>query len=157
MAGLPAWRVAVVEAAESQIGVHELTDHNDGEPATRYTTMSNGTVRNVPWCAYFVRWCYARGGIVIPGNEWQLGAVAELRRQCSLVGRLRGKGELPRPGDIVFYAGRGESDAGPGDHCGIVKCFDLGVVHTIEGNVKHAVMRQQHNNGSKRVDCYGFF
>ena len=46
----------------SQIGVRELTGHNDGIMVETYLS-SVGLEKGYPWCAAFVKWCYLKAGV----------------------------------------------------------------------------------------------
>lgn len=126
--------VAVIAAAE--IGItEEPLGSNRGPPFDRYALR--GDVVG-PWCARFVRWCYERAERPLPGNPYDLGNVAAMRARLDAHGALV---KDPRPGDIGFVWGRGKSDAGSGNHCFIVERVEGRNVHTIEGNLGHAVVR----------------
>lgn len=144
----------VVSIAQSQLGVVEDTGNNDGLPSVRYMRAK----RTVPWCAYFVLWCYERAGLTIPGNWWKLGAVSYLEHQLRLCGQVVDRDQLDQvqPGAIILFANRGDSDTGPGRHCGIVVQAGLGQVETIEGNVLHGVRRRLYAADSSRVSGYGW-
>jgi hypothetical protein len=46
----------------SQVGVRELTNHNDGKEVEMYLHTC-GLGRGYAWCAAFVKWCYMQCGI----------------------------------------------------------------------------------------------
>ena len=140
-----------LEHAISQLGVREATGRNDGIPATRY---NDGEAK--PWCASFVRWCFEQAGAPLPGKRWLLPSVAHMERalQGAQAWASRELAE-PAPGDIIFFADRGGSDAGPGRHVGIVERVQGARVHTIEGNLGDAVRRTSHALASRRITGYG--
>lgn len=135
-------------AAQSQIGVREATGNNDGVPAQRY---SNG--RREPWCANFVAWSFRQAGHPLPGNQRSLAGVQYMENQMKANGMFhRG---TPQPGDIIFFANRGGSDAGGGRHVGIVERVENGRVHTVEGNSSNSVRRRSYDLNNSRISGYG--
>ena len=58
-------RAALIETAQSQIGVREATGHNDGVQVELYLEVSN-LKRGNPWCAAFVAWCFKQCSIAAP-------------------------------------------------------------------------------------------
>lgn len=137
-----------LNAARSQLGVREATGRNDGLPANRY---SNG--RREPWCANFVAWSFRQAGTPLPGNQRSLASVQYMEDQMKANGMFhRG---TPQPGDIIFFANRGGSDAGRGRHVGIVEKVENGRVHTIEGNSSNAVRRRSYALNNPRISGYG--
>lgn len=135
-------------AAQSQIGVREATGRNDGVPAQRY---SNG--RREPWCANFVAWSFRQAGTPLPGNQRSLAGVQYMENQMKRNNMFhRG---TPQPGDIIFFANRGGSDAGSGRHVGIVERVENGRVHTVEGNSSNSVRRRSYDLNNARISGYG--
>lgn len=53
----------IVAVYYSQIGVRELTGHNDGKQVEMYLSTV-GLGRGNPWCAAFVKYCYLKANIV---------------------------------------------------------------------------------------------
>jgi hypothetical protein len=53
----------------SQIGVRELTGHNDGAMVETYL-KSVGLSKGNPWCAAFVKWSFIRAGYSPPITGW---------------------------------------------------------------------------------------
>lgn len=137
-----------LDVARSQVGVREATGRNDGLPANRY---SNG--RREPWCANFVAWSFRQAGTPLPGNQRSLASVQYMEDQMKANGMFhRG---TPQPGDIIFFANRGGSDAGRGRHVGIVERVENGRVHTIEGNSSNSVRRRSYDLNNPRISGYG--
>lgn len=139
---------SVVDIARSQLGVQETTGRNDGVPADRYAFGEE-----VPWCAAFVAWCFREAGTPLPGNRWHLRSVAYLESGL----RARGaKVADPRPGDIVVFRSRMQSDVAPwGNHVGIVEVAADRRIRTIEGNTANAVRRRAYAVKDPRIT--GFF
>ena len=139
---------SALAAARSQLGVREATGRNDGIPAQRY---SNG--RREPWCANFVAWSFRQAGKQLPGNQRSLASVQYMEDQMKKAGRFhRG---VPKPGDIIFFKNRGNSDRGGGRHVGIVERVANGRVYTIEGNSSNAVRRRSYPLNHWRISGYG--
>jgi hypothetical protein len=61
--------VSVQKIYTSQIGVRELTGHNDGVQVEKYL-MNIGASKGDPWCAAFVRWCFDQAGIKTTINAY---------------------------------------------------------------------------------------
>lgn len=137
--------------AASQVGVREATGNNDGLPAQRY---SNG--RKEPWCANFVAWTFRQSGNPLPGNQRSLASVQNMEDEMKKAGKFfpRGSG-TPKPGDVIFFGNRGQSDRGPGRHVGIVDRVENGKVYTIEGNSGNAVARRSYDLNNARITGYG--
>jgi hypothetical protein len=53
----------------SQIGVRELTGHNDGIQVVNYLHNA-GASQGDPWCAAFVRWCFDQAGVKTTINAY---------------------------------------------------------------------------------------
>lgn len=62
-------RQALVELAEHELGVRELTGKNDGERVEAYLA-SAGLKKGQPWCAAYISWVYARMGYLKPRSGW---------------------------------------------------------------------------------------
>lgn len=140
-----------LEHALTQLGVTEATGNNDGVPAERY---NNGEAK--AWCAAFVAWCFAQAGTPLPGNQWKLPAVEYMEGNLRIrdawwpAGLVLLATKQPRPGDIVFYRWRLDSDpeadrSTPARHVELVEAFDPTTVRltTIGGNVRNAVRRNE--------------
>ncbi len=116
---------AIINEAGSQLGVTELTGHNDG-PAVESYLRAVGLGKGYPWCMAFVYWCAKKasenlelinplkctGGVL---DEWQSSTNTRIT--------------APGPGCQFFM------HHPTGYHTGIVTgVFENGVLHTIEGN-----------------------
>ena len=122
--------------AASQIGVRELTGHNDGKDVAKYR---NGISNGAPWCASFVSWCY-KGNDVF-GHQPSVSGIMMAADQKGLYAK---KGSyIPKAGDIMIQK-NGAS------HTGIVESVDSdGTIHTIEGNASNQVKRCTYKPGSR--------
>lgn len=125
--------IDVVDVALSQLGVREKTGHNDGIPFERYALPKEAPL---PWCARFVRWCFAQMGHGLPGNPYEIGSVTAMQRAFVDAGAWMGPDVTPRRGDVVLFTERGLSDKDRhGHHVGIVvRVDDDGRLMTVEGN-----------------------
>ena len=122
--------------AAGEIGVRELTGHNDGAAIAKYR---NGVDNNAAWCASFVSWCY-KGNDVF-GYQ---ASVSGIQMAAQRKGLYSEKGTYtPKPGDVMIQK-NGCS------HTGIVESVDPdGTIHTIEGNASNQVKRVTYRPGSK--------
>ena len=62
-------RLLLVNIAAQEIGVRELTGHNDGVRVEAYLAAT-GFKKNNPWCAAFVSWVFKSAGFVQPRTAW---------------------------------------------------------------------------------------
>ncbi|MBI5496511.1 MAG: peptidoglycan-binding protein [Deltaproteobacteria bacterium] len=138
-------------SAQTQVGVREATGNNDGTPSQRYM---NG--RQEPWCANFVSWNFRQAGHPLPGNQRSLASVQYMEDQMKANNAWFRRGtQEPKPGDIIFFANRGASDAGNGRHVGMVERVENGKVYTVEGNSSDAVRRRSYDLNNARISGYG--
>jgi hypothetical protein len=155
---------STLSVAVTQLGVKELSGKNDGIPAERYMRGDK-----LPWCAGFVLWCNAQSQDmkVAPttADYYRMRSVAEFEKTMRAYGLVaeanvvdgmttRSNNYCPRPGDLVFFKGRGGSDTGPGRHMGIVEYVDGVLLNTIEGNASNAVARRQRRIHDEDIACY---
>lgn len=122
--------------ATSQIGVRELTGHNDGAEIAKYR---NGVDNHASWCASFVSWCYKGNNVF--GYQASVGGIMSVAKQKGL---YSAKGTYtPKAGDVMIQK-NGAS------HTGIVESVDAdGTIHTIEGNSSNQVKRCTYKKGSR--------
>ena len=140
-----------IDIALTQLSVKEATGKNDGEPLERYGLKGEDPA---PWCARFVRWCFLAAGEPLPGNKWKLGSVTEMEDALKHAGAWFDKSVTPARGDIVFFDTRGQSDAGPGRHVGLVENAYGGKITTIEGNLSNRVARVTHSLADGRISGF---
>lgn len=62
-------RQALVETADHELGVRELTGNNDGERVEAYLAAI-GLKKGQPWCAAYISWVYAQMGYGKPRSGW---------------------------------------------------------------------------------------
>jgi hypothetical protein len=134
-------RMALVNAARSQIGVQE-TSRNAGPGLVKFwdaTTYPEGDDDRQPWCAAFVAWCVfeamKREPLLAVGDKTRPRSAAvkdwvpwanKPANGCVVFGPRDPKYK-PEPGDIVVFTF---------SHIGIVESFDGWAkgLRTIEGN-----------------------
>ena len=115
--------------------------------------------RAEPWCAHFVAWLYRQIQLPLPDDKQPspkqhnpIASVSHLERCLRELGWLYRE---PKVGDLVFYATRGKSDAGPGRHIGLVVQVVGDTIHTIEANWGDRVARRQLKSTDPTITGYG--
>jgi hypothetical protein len=83
----------------SQIGVRELTNHNDGPEVEMYLRTC-GLGRGYAWCAAFVKWCYIQCGI--DHRSITAWAATCINRNHIIYTQGRYNAE-PQPGDNITF------------------------------------------------------
>ena len=83
----------------SQLGVRELTNHNDGREVEMYL-LTCGLGRGYAWCAAFVKWCYIQCGINTKGiTAWAATCINYNHMVC-----VQGKQTAePQAGDNITF------------------------------------------------------
>lgn len=129
-------RLKVQHTYISQIGVRELTGHNDGKQVETYLKYV-GLNKGQPWCASFVCWCLGQSGVVNPRS----GGCAYLLEHGQLLYK-RGKQVGARPpttADVFFIW---FSELGRVAHTGYIDKWQGNWVETVEGNTNGAGSRE---------------
>ena len=83
----------------SQVGVRELTNHNDG-PAVEMYLHTCGLERGYAWCAAFVKWCYIHCGIDTRGMTAWAASCINWDHLVYAQGRFRSE---PQTGDNITF------------------------------------------------------
>ncbi|MEQ1702786.1 MAG: CHAP domain-containing protein [Ilumatobacteraceae bacterium] len=121
----------MVAIAVSQIGVAESGGENRGTPLTRYVHWFSPGSGPVPWCAYFVSWCWDRAtdsNHRVPwSNPGYCGSIVDW------AGRTGHRVSRPQRGDIYVYNNL--------SHCGIVESVGTNTFTSIDGNWSNRVSR----------------
>jgi len=117
--------IKIVEIAKSFLGQKEV-GQNKG-PIVKLVAGTEG----IPWCAGFVTYVYGQAGYVFEGLQNRL-YVPYLYNWGKKRGFLT---STPEPGDIFVLRTL--------KHTGLVELVDGDVVHTIEGNYRNMVTRNQ--------------
>lgn len=119
-----------------QVGVRELTKHNDGQRVEEYLRTVNMPKGNA-WCAAFVKWCLQQCDIPNNVTAWAPTAA--------------------NPKNIVYKHGSFLKQYEPGDVFTIYsyklnRVAHTGFVHRIDGNSVTTVEGNTNNNGSREGD-----
>ncbi|MEO8887305.1 MAG: CHAP domain-containing protein [Mucilaginibacter sp.] len=128
-------RLKVAHTYVSQIGVRELTGHNDGksvEMFLRYCGLSKGE----PWCAAFVCWSLGQNRIPNP----QSGYCPDLFTLKNIIWKRTQKNTIqPLPSDIfgLYFPEKGRIA-----HVGFIEKWASTTVTTVEGNTNQAGSRE---------------
>jgi hypothetical protein len=115
---------ALIEIAESQIGVHERTK-NSGPEIDKYLKFV-GLGPGYPWCAAFVSWCINE--CEEKGHPTNFTPSASVLQMWNF-NKLKYRVNVPKPGDVfIMDFGKGKG------HTGFVKSVAGFRIITIEGN-----------------------
>lgn len=125
---------------------------NTGIPFERYGLPGEEAL---PWCARFIRWCFAQAKTPLPGQRYLLGSVIEMQEALAVRGGIFTTLQQPKPGDIAFQRHRGDSDAGPGHHVSIIETVGPAHLGLISGNWRNAVRRVDRKRTDPELWCYG--
>lgn len=146
----------VLNVARYEIGYHE-TGENQTKYASQYdydTKLYGFDMSGLPWCDYFVDWCFCRafgydvGSAVIYQFSGCSGASCEA--SASYYKAHNSFYLTPEQGDqIFFYSGGGIN------HTGIVEEISNGYVSTIEGNSSDRVQRNTYRIADPSIAGYG--
>ena len=139
-----------VRLAESQIGVREIGNTNNGADVNKYR---NGVENGVAWCASFVSWCYGQGQGTNNASTFGYDASSQnIRRKAESAGFYQTvqSGYVPQVGDIaVWNYGNNKG------HVGIIsKVYPDGSFDTIEGNCDNKVQKVRRSRNTQ--DLVGF-
>lgn len=112
-------RARILDIARREIGVRELTNHNDGQQVEAYLACT-GLKKGEPWCAAFVAWVFKQAGYSAPRSAWS----PDLFPNWRVV-------KVPAPGDVLgVYFPNLKRIA----HVGIIEMTDGDWCVTVEGN-----------------------
>ena len=129
-------RQAVSKTYTSQIGVRELTGHNDGKSVEMYLHYC-GLEKGEPWCASFVCWCLGQNKVPNP----RAGFCPALFTPKTVIWKRTAKTNTitPMPGDAfgLYFPEKGRIA-----HTGFVHVWGTKEVTTVEGNTNEAGSRE---------------
>jgi len=131
-------RAAVIETAQSQIGVREATGRNDGVQIELYLETV-GLKKGNPWCAAFVAWCFRQCNINAP-----LSGYCPVWFRGNAVIYKRGSGTTfsnsnIRCGDVFgIYFPEMKRIA----HQGLIESIQKDCIITVEGNTNDMLSRE---------------
>lgn len=120
-------RQELVSEISTQIGVKELTGHNDGATVEMYL-KSVGLGKGNPWCAAFISWNYQQCDIKNPKSgyapNWFPSTNVIYKPSSKIIG-------TPEPGDVfgIYFASKKRIA-----HVGFIIEWGEKYVTTIEGN-----------------------
>ncbi|MET1057088.1 MAG: CHAP domain-containing protein [Pedobacter sp.] len=112
-------RFTITEIANNELGVKELTCHNDGARVEAYLSVVK-LKKGAPWCAAFVSWVYQKAGFPKPRSGWSPDLFPRSRLARSAL-----------PGDVI---GIYFPDLKRVAHVGIVISQKGDYIYTTEGN-----------------------
>lgn len=126
-------RAKLLRIAKNEIGVREVSGHNDGPRVTAYLRYT-GVEQGSPWCAAFVSWVFGQAGYPAPRTPWS-PALFPPGKRTKQVGPA-----------VVF--GIYFSHLKRIGHCGLVERQEGDWLITIEGNTN--VMGSREGDGVYR-------
>jgi hypothetical protein len=120
-------RTELVSQISSQIGVRELTGHNDGADVEKYLKSVHLSKGN-PWCAAFVSWNFQQCDIINPKSGYCPLWFPINHTIYKPSAKING---TPQPGDVfgIYFASKKRIA-----HVGFIIDWGLKFVTTIEGN-----------------------
>lgn len=119
-------RLAILKAAEHEVGVREHGANNHGPKVQEYQTHDSLPGSGYAWCNSFVDFCMDVSGCEHIAHKLGRSASVELTFHNGVnLGWYRAPGLAPQPGWLVVYTF---------SHIGIVKDPAQGSIETIEGN-----------------------
>lgn len=117
----------IVAIASKEVGVKELTGHNDGLRVEQYLVYT-GNKKGDPWCASFVSWVFAQAGYSQPKTAWSPALFPKSRLTKTISeGNIFG----------LYFADRGRIA-----HAGLIERQKGNWLYTIEGNTNLAGSRE---------------
>ena len=119
-------RAHLVDIAKAELGVRELTGHNDGLRVSIYLNTVKLKVGQ-PWCAAFISWVFQQAGEAYPRSGWSPDLfIPKVRSKEPLPGNLMG----------IWFANLNRIA-----HVGLVEKRESDWVLSIEGNTNIAGSR----------------
>lgn len=130
-----ATRTKVAATYTAQIGVRELTGHNDGKAVEAYLRYC-GLPKGNAWCAAFVCWSYGQSKVVNPRSA----ACTDLFKSKYVIWRRSSKANItPKTADIfgLYFPEKGRIA-----HTGFIDRWTATAAYTVEGNTNQAGSRE---------------
>jgi len=123
-------RIQLLEIANSQVGVRELTGNNDGIEVETYQNAVN-IPKGSAWCVAFVVWCHLQicSDFPIPITGWSPALFN--RNLVYHKNHIRISEWIPRGGEVFAWYSRHKKRIA---HAGIIEKKWSKHYHTIEGN-----------------------
>lgn len=130
-------RLRALSLAAMKVGLKELTGNNDG-PAIVEFQEGQAWLKNQPWCASFMSWCFKTAAQEI-GIKRPFEHTASVNKLYELAqSKVWFIKTNPQPGDIMLLVDLQDWSK---SHTGIVREVAGNKIHTIEGNYKNSVAR----------------
>lgn len=127
----------VIGVAKSQLGIKELTGHNDGPEIKKYQENQVG-LAGQPWCASFVSWCYKEAYKQEGSNRpWPHWAGAANYTKTGIENKYFEKVKTPQKGDLFVVNLNATSTYA--DHIGFIWSVTDRSFLSVEGNSHDAV------------------
>lgn len=126
----------VALAYSSQIGVRELTGHNDGKDVEKYLHVV-GFEKGTSWCAAFVSWSFRQANVNAITNAW---APSWFPDDHTIYIKGKPLKAVPRRADVfgLYFPEKGRIA-----HVGFVDSWPPGdYLVTVEGNTNNAGSRE---------------
>ncbi|MBB6237538.1 hypothetical protein HDC90_002160 [Pedobacter sp. AK013] len=120
-------REKLLQIAKNEIGVHEVSGHNDGPRVVAYLHYA-GAEEGSPWCAAFVSWVFGQAGYAAPRTPWSPALFPQGKRTAQI-----------NPATVfgIYF-----SHLKRIGHCGLVERQQGDWLITIEGNTNIAGSRE---------------
>lgn len=130
-------QLKVKQTCESQIGVRELTCHNDGVMVETYL-HSVSLKKGNAWCAAFVSWVFQQCGVINPKSGW-CPFWFPAKNIIYQIDKPAINHNAPQAGDVfgIFF-----NDKKRIAHVGLIMEWGEKVVITVEGNTNDAGSRE---------------
>jgi len=135
----------IIKTALTQVGVKEVTGHNDGVQVEKYLASVKLHKGN-PWCAAFVAWCHDQCGVRHPVSgfspDWFKGKNVFTVHSLEMASRSERAWsdyikQLPASVFGIWFASKGRIA-----HVGIIERITGEVAMTIEGNTNDEGSRE---------------
>lgn len=128
-------RNGVTKTYLSQVGIRELTGHNDGVAVEMYLHYCH-TDKGEPWCASFVCWTLGQNKVSNPRNAYCPALFLPNNRVWQRNAKTNG---IPQHGDVwgIYFVDRKRIA-----HVGFVDKWGSETTVTVEGNTNEAGSRE---------------
>ena len=117
----------IIAIANKEVGVTELTGHNDGIRVEQYLTYT-GNYKGEAWCASFVSWVFGQAGYLSPKTAWSPALFPKARLTQNVT---------PATVFGIYFANKQRIA-----HAGLVAAKRGDWITTIEGNTNIAGARE---------------
>ena len=115
-----------------------------------------GYESRVEWCACFVSWCANECGYLETGICPKFAGCESGVLWFQQKGQFVPGGQLPMPGNIIFFDWKLDGRDGNADHVGIVTEVKGNYVITVEGNVEDACVQKVYAVNDPAILGFGY-